>query len=105
VPGGVDALRLGERPVVEPEDDVPDEVLLVVIGGLVGKVRCCDGDRLVRVVGEDGERAGRVEADALDGLGRDGRGGEDPADAFADGAPDVGGGLFLGGGVSGQMSK
>jgi hypothetical protein len=86
--GVVDELRLGDGAVVQPQDDV-------AVVAVVGKGRPCDGHGLVRVVGEDGQGACRVEADALD-LGRvDGSFGDDAADAFADAEPDVGRRLLL----------
>jgi len=57
--GGVDLVGLLYGPVVEPKDDIA--VVTIVL-----KVGAGDGDRLVSVLGEDGERASRVETDALD---------------------------------------
>lgn len=87
----VDGLGLGQRAVVQPQDDV-------AVVAVVGKVRAGHGDGLVGVVREDGEGAGGVEADAADACGVDLGLGDDLADAEADATPDVGGGLFLLGG-------
>ena len=79
--------------MVEPKHDI------VVIGL---KVRPGHGDRLVGVVGEDGKRAGRIEAYATDGarvnlvlLKR-------ALDGNADTSPNIVRGLFL---VRESMSK
>ena len=81
---GVGSAMIGLRPVVEPEDDV------AVVAGVVGKVRARDGHGRVRVVRQHGERARRVEADALDGVWVDAGLGHDLAHALADAGPDVG---------------
>jgi len=85
VAGGIDAVGLGDGAVVQPEDDVA-----VRVEGGRG-----DGDGLVGVAGEDGQRAGRVEADAADVRGVDVVLAEGALHGDADAAPDVGGRLFL----------
>lgn len=88
VVGGVDLVGFGQGPVVQPEDDV-------AVIAVVGKVGTRHGHWLVSVVGEDGERAGGIEANALDGLGVDSGLGDDLPDADGNAVPDVGGRLFL----------
>ena len=60
--GVVDLLGLFNRPMVEPKNDVP-------VVAIVGKVRPCDRQRLIGIMGENSEGAGGVKANALD-LGR-----------------------------------
>lgn len=89
--GVVDLLGLLDRSMVKPQNDVP-------VVAVICKVRPCDGQRLIGIVGENSEGAGGVKANALD-LGRvDGRLADDPADTFADALPDVCGRLLLGAG-------
>ena len=82
VPGGVDALRLVERPVIHPDDDVAF--------GIVGRP---DRQRPSLAV-ENDQRAGGVEAEALDGVGGDSRRLNGLADGFHHRFPDVVGGLL-----------
>ena len=51
--GGIDLLGLFDWPVIQPKDDVS---VIVEIGA-------CHGHWLVGVMGEDGKRASRIEAD------------------------------------------
>lgn len=85
---GVDLLRLLDGPVVQPQDDI-------AVVPIVSEVRAGDGDRLVRVVREDGEGACRVEAEALDAAGVDQGVLHHLLHTVADGIPDVGSGLLL----------
>jgi len=61
----VDLVRLVDGAVVEPEDDI------AVVAVAVVEVGAGDRDGLVCVLGEDGERAGGVEANAFDGVAVD----------------------------------
>lgn len=87
--GRVDQLGLGPRAVVGPEDDVPDlSVLsdgLLAVGPRLGRDR--DG---VSVLVGDGERARRIEADALDERLVDGRLAQHILARLADAVPDCG---------------
>jgi hypothetical protein len=60
----VDLLGFGQRPVVKPQD-------YVAVIAVVREVRAGDRNRFVRVVGEDRQRAGRIEAQPLDTVGVD----------------------------------
>lgn len=77
---GVDQVRFLCSAVVQPQDDIAIGV----------EVWTGDGDRAVGF-GEDGERAGCVEADAVDFCWGDVLLGEGLADCGADALPDVGG--------------
>lgn len=85
---GVDLLRLVDGSVVEPQDDVA--VIAIVL-----EVGTRDGDGLVGVVGENGEGAGCVEANAAHGCRVDVVLVEGPLHTLADAAPDVGCGLLI----------
>lgn len=78
---GVDQVRFPCSAVVQPQDHVAISV----------EVWTGDGDRAVGFGREDGERAGSVEADAVDFCGGDVLLGEGLADCGADALPDVGG--------------
>jgi len=89
VVGGIDLVRLLLGTVVKPENDIA-----VVSVGIV-KLGASDGDGLVGVIGEDGQRAGRIEADTADCVWIDVVLVEGTLGRLADAVPDVGGGLFL----------
>ena len=65
--------------VVKPEDNI---AVIVVSGG-------GDRDWLVRIVGEDGKRAGGIESESSNRRGVDVLLIENPLDGIADAAPDV----------------
>lgn len=86
--GVVDLLGLFNGPVVEPQNDV-------AVVTIVCEVRSGNGKRLVGVVSEYSQRAGGIEANALDAGRIDGRLANDTPDTFADALPDICGGLLL----------
>ena len=71
--------------MVEPKADVT----------IIVELRSRDRDRLVSVVGEDGERASSIECKTTDRAGIDVVLCEDPLHRGTDAAPDVIGGLLL----------
>ncbi len=77
--GGVDLGCFFDGPVVEPEDDV-----MIIV-----EFRTGDGDGLVGVVGEDGERAGGIKGEAPNRIGINAVLVEDTLDRIADTSPDV----------------
>ena len=81
-------LGLLDGAVVEPQDDIVIVLLRV-------EVRRRDGDGVIGVVGEDGQRAGCIEADAADGLRVDVSLRHGAVHREADAAPDIRGGLLL----------
>lgn len=85
---GIDLFCLLDRTVVQPENDV-------AVVAIVGEIGAGNGNRLVGIVGEDGQGAGGVEADTLDLVWVDERLLHNSAHALADTAPDVCCGLFL----------
>ena len=90
--GGINLLRLLDWAVVQPQDDVASVAIVLKSGA-------GHGHGLVRVLGEDGQRAGSIEADAFDGAGVDVGLVDHMVHTVADAGPDVRGGLFLGAGL------
>lgn len=86
--GRVDLLRLGERPMVQPEDDV--SVVSVIL-----KIRARDGDWFVGIVREDGQGTSGIEAEAFYRAGIDLGLGQHFLDTIGDGIPYICSGLFL----------
>jgi hypothetical protein len=86
--GVVDLFGLFNGPVVEPQNDVAVVTIVCEVGS-------GNGERLVSVVSEYGQRAGGIEANALDAGWIDGRLANDTPDTFADALPDICGGLLL----------
>lgn len=84
----IDLLSLLNGAVVKPQDDI-------AIVAIVLEVRTGDGHGLISIMGEDSERAGRVKAQALDGLGVDKGVLQHRLDAETYGIPYVCGGLLL----------
>lgn len=86
--GCIDLFGLFYRSVIQPEDYV------VIIAGLI-EGRPGDGDGLVGIMREDGERAGRIESYSSDRMRIDIVLGNGTVDGRADTAPYVCGRLFL----------
>jgi hypothetical protein len=86
---GIDLVRLLDRSVIKPENDIAVITILVI------KVWPSDRNRLVRVVSEDCERACSVEANTSNGALIDVVLVHCSADRGANASPDVRCGLFL----------
>lgn len=85
MPCGVDPLGFLERPMIEPQDDVPVTI----------KIWTGHGHWLIGVVREHGKRTCSIKADASDGRGIYRALLQSSTDRRADSAPDVGGRLLL----------
>ena len=80
---GIDLLRLFLRTMVEPQNDISIVAIFVV------EIRTSYRDGLVCVLGENGERARSIEADAADGNPVDIVLVDSPADRRTDATPNI----------------
>lgn len=91
---GIHLLRLLNRAMVEPKNDVAVVAICVV------ELGTCDTLRLSSLLVEDGQGAGGIEANTAYGLWVDVVLVHGTLDRVADAFPDVGYGLFLQNGVN-----